>query len=222
MPRATIPIFVRDTGPFEGASWLLSSIAYPDDNNRCIPFTAALCRCAHLQTVDMSPDWATTLQQIRPWIFTYGDTAFSKNLTVGFNILYRRLATALFMIQPHLRGLLKEKPPTRINGFAPTVGNAAAHLMSEFGWKGDSEATFKSRIWGPTKPVSHAAYVVSVRVFKATQAKPYEERNLLSALFPPESELLQIISLSEQIRLRLPEIRQFRIKEKDTFKFEAV
>jgi hypothetical protein len=222
MPRATIPILVRDTGPFEGASWLLSHIVYPDDSNRCIPFTAALCRVAHLQTVDMSPDWAATLHQIRPWIFTYDDTTFHKSLTVGFNILYRRLATALIMIHPHLHGLLKGKPPTRLNGFAPTVGNAAAHLMNEFGWKGDSEATFKSRIWGPMKPVSHVAYVTSVRVFKATQSKPYEQRNLLAALFPSESELLQIISLSEQIRLRLPEIKQFRIKEKDTFKFEVV
>jgi hypothetical protein len=222
MPRATIPISVHETGPFEGACWLLSHIVYPDDISRCIPFTAALCRLAHLQTIDTTPGWASTLQQIRPWIFSYKDTAYHKTLSIGFNILYRRMATSLFMIQPHLYSLLNEKTPSHINGFAPTVGNVAAHLMHEFGWDGDSEATFKSRIWRPTKPVAHAAYVVSVRFFGATQSKPFDRRKLLDALFPQKNEILGMIALSEQVRLKLPQIKQFRIREEETFRFEAV
>ena len=101
MPREIIVIrLFENAGPFEGASQLLSHIAYPDsiDVLRRNTFMAALCRLAHVKTSELDPSWGTSLQQIRPWIFCYAEDEYKNSLKHGLPLLGKRLVTAFIML----------------------------------------------------------------------------------------------------------------------------
>lgn len=187
MPRETvvIPLF-ENAGPFEGAAHVLSYISYPDalDKNVRIKFAASLCRFAHFTNIRYEEKWGSSLHLIRPWIFVDSDTKYKKSLSRGLKILGRRLHAAFFVLHPHFDALATGKSPPTLDGMKANVANSAAFVMPGFGWHGDSAATFKSKIWGPVKPVSHLAYMMAIFYLQACQSKEYSENDLFGALFP--------------------------------------
>jgi hypothetical protein len=225
MPRAVInvPIFQR-AAPFDAVSLLLSHIAYPDsaDERERENFFAALCRWAYIKTGSVHKN-STLIQEVRPYIFYPTHTDFISCLKRGTKLLWHHLTASWIILNPHLTALETGKAPPKVDGFEPTVTNLSAIIRASMGWDGDSDSTFKSKIWRPTKPIAHMAYTFVVNVVipnLKTNPSP-TNGSILEMLFPfPSNEkLLLMMIVAEKIRLELPEIRQFRITDESTLSF---
>ena len=93
----------------------------------------------------------------------------------------------------------------------------AKHRM---GWDRDRDgtSTIKSRIWGPSRPVIHAAAMLLADGNARGISIPENPESWLPYLKDPEL-LRPVLLASEFARLRLPRIKQFRIRETDTIEF---
>jgi hypothetical protein len=89
-----------------------------------------------------------SLQLVRPYIFDVPDKIIPKSIKQGIDTLNKRIEISAILLAPHVNAFATGKPPKQIDGFAPTVANVSELLMAHFGWTGDSESTFKSKIWG--------------------------------------------------------------------------
>jgi hypothetical protein len=222
MPRLIRKIYVTDAIPFEGAAWIVSHITYPNDQTRMLALTAALVRMAHNAATKTDNDWLMRAHLVHTWIFQIKEDECQKVLNIGLKSFFRRLYTAHFMLKNHLKAVEHNTRVAPLRGFDPTVENVASWLMPAFGLSEGSFDTFKSRIWGQTRPVSHLAYATSIRWFDFFSNKHINTTNYMSTMFPPGDDLRKIISAAEYIRTLLPKITQFRIREKATIKFVAV
>ncbi len=229
MPRAVIkiPIFQR-AAPFDAISVLLSRVAYPDeaDEREREYFFAALCRWAYIKTGTVDRNWSSSIQEVIPYIFLTPEHKFLKRLKRGTTLLRHHLMAGYNILDPHLAALGTGKAPPKVKGFDPTITNLSVLIRHRLGWDGDSDSTFKSKIWRPTKPVAHMAFTLVINVviphINDTQQPRPDAQNMLEWLFPFPSveKLLGILTVAEKVRLKLPEIRQFRITEESTLKFE--
>jgi hypothetical protein len=161
--------------------------------------------------------WANTPQLIRPDAFVASDRAAHKAMQQGINKLKHRLIAALFIALPHFNrqfGNIKT-----FAGYNVNVQNMSYLAMDAMNWRGDSESTLKSKIWGPSRSVVHAALPLALWAidFGEAPAKVQEVANLAFLLLP--KHLQKILKQSEIIRVNLPLIKQFRIKEEDTIQF---
>ena len=94
-------------------------------------------------------------------------------------------------------------------------------VMGKMGWKGDSVATFKSKIWKTTKPVAHLAFVLNLRhKLEAALAKK-QNRDFGRVYYRQffRGDLAIWLELAENCRNMLPSIKQFKIKEEETIQF---
>ena len=99
----------------------------------------------------------------------------------------------------------------------PTVENLTVLAMDRMGWDSDANiSTIKSRIWGPSRPVIHAAAMLLADIARGISIPKNPE--WLPYLKDPEL-LRPVLLASERARLLLPRIKQFRIKEADTIQF---
>ena len=171
MPRETVTIPATQAPPFEAASMLLSYIAYNDteEKRQRENFAAALTQFMHITTGHFDKTWSHSLQQIRPHIFYAKQDAYAGNLRHGFKRLDYRLKTAYWMLNPYLR-TLRGKPPAAVYGFEPTIKHLSIQLKDLFGWDGDNISTFKTKVWGPTRPVCHVAFVICRDMFAASKS----------------------------------------------------
>ena len=84
----------------------------------------------------------------------------------------------------------------------------------------DGTSTIKGRIWGPSRPVVHAAAMLLVdgygRGFPLRQI-----RNCALPLLKDPQLLRPVLVASEFARRLLPRVKQFRIEEADTVEFSA-
>ena len=142
-----------------GASFLF--LAYPNSNNAMMraEFWLAICRFAVSAMCEKDRDWANSPQAIRPIISLIGDTDRRKALRLGSTQLGYRFKAATFFAWPHLFAEFRECELVKYQGFAPTVENLAVMAKHRMGWDRDRDgtSTIKSRIWGPSRPVIHAA-----------------------------------------------------------------
>ena len=149
-----------------------------------------------------------------------GDTLRRKALRLGSTQLGYRFKAAVFFAMPHLYAEFRECELVKYEGFAPTVENLAVLAKHRMGWDSDRDgtSTIKGRIWGPSRPVIHAAAILLVdghaRGFSITE----NPESWLPYLKDPEL-LRPVLLASEFARLLLPRIKQFRIKEADTIEF---
>ena len=222
MPRETIRLGLSMPFTSEPGATLLSFLAYPNSNNAMMraEFWLAICRFAVSAMCEKDRDWANSPQAIRPIISLIGDTDRRKALRLGSTQLGYRFKAATFFAWPHLFAEFRECELVKYQGFAPTVENLAVMAKHRMGWDRDRDgtSTIKSRIWGPSRPVIHAAAMLLAYGNARGISIPENPESWLPYLKDPEL-LRPVLLASEFARLRLPRIKQFKIRETDTIEF---
>jgi hypothetical protein len=193
----------------------------------------SLCRKAVLTKCKIDPAWAMIPQPIRPDVFAGPDSDWDNAYNRGVKKLEHRYIAALFIALPHL--IARFGGPKEFQGYNVTVQNMSYLAMDFMGWEGDSESTVKSRIWGPSRPVVHAAAACILEALASREVKEameaIEDPGVFSLFltcpltlfltYPltyPET-LEGIVTRSEGIRLGLAVVPQFRVKEEETIQF---
>jgi hypothetical protein len=223
MPRETIRLGLSMPFTSEPGATLLSFLAYPNSKNAMMraEFWLAICRFAVTAMCENDRDWANSPQAIRPIISLMGDTDRRKALRLGSTQLGYRFKAAAFFAMPHLIAEFRGCELIKYEGFAPTVENLAVLAKHRMGWDRDRDgtSTIKSRIWGPSRPVIHAAAILLFDgIARRGISSPENPESWLPYLKDPEL-LLPVLRASELARLLLPRIKQFRIRETDTVEF---
>jgi hypothetical protein len=221
MPRETIEILLSQLAPYQSGAHFVAVVTYPDplDRHERDKYHQAIVRWAIERRMYLDPEWAKMLQPIRPAWFSGSDAAHDAILKRGNKRLRERMAAAQFILLPHLRAVDSGRPQT-VNGFVPTVNNMAILAGDLLGLESGSQATVKSRIWKPTKPVAHAmcAYIVWHQIlWEKWGRNPSADKQLAFLLLPEMVE--EVVELSEMFRVQLREIDQFKIHEHETIQF---
>jgi hypothetical protein len=222
MPRETIRLGLPTPFTPEPGATFLSFLAYPNSKHAMMraKFSLAICRFAVMAMCEKDRDWANSPQSIKPGIDLMGDTDRRKALRLGSTQLGYRFKAANFFALPHLNAEFLGCDLIKYKGFAPTVEHLAILAMDRMGWDSDADiSTIKSRIWGPSRPVIHAAAILLAdTIAKGFAINTVKLESLLPYLKDPEL-LRPVLLVSELARLRLPNIKRFRIKEADTVQF---
>ena len=220
MPRETIWVTLSTSVSLEPVAIFLSKLAYPDpvDEDASVEFMMSLCRWMTIYGCEVDPGWAATPQLLRPAAFLEPEREWRKAFNRGANKLRHRFIAAGYIVLPHMMALAGIKQ--RVEGYTVTVQHMSQLAMEYMRWEGDSTATIKSRIWGPTRPVAHAALSVVMWVLENRELlKTDEGRRKAFLLASHPKTLKRILIKSEKFRLKLPLVPQFRIKEEDTIQF---
>jgi len=183
-------------------------------------FCLAICRFAIMAMCKKDRDWASSPQPIKPGILLVGDKDLRKALRLGSTQLGYRFKAAIFFALPHLNAKFSRRDLPNYEGFAPTVENLAVLAKHRMRWDRDrhSTSTIKSRIWGPSRPVIHAAAILLADGIG--KGSPIRENPESWLPYLKDAEVLRpVLVASEFARLLLPSIKQFRIKEADTVQF---
>src|ERR1700722_8202047 len=219
MPRETISIPLKSLPVYEASAVFFSTIAYPDplDKDQRQNFRIAMSRWAILERARIDKEWRGRTQEIRPEVFSQEERLYLQSSEKGSDLLTKRVFCTAIMIGPHL-----PTDPIRLFGFEPTVDNLAATIAEHMGMSRESYKTIQSRLWAPTKPVAHGALMLALFIAKVRQHRENGHREdehwlcdhnlLLGALFYPDI-LAMLVEFAERLRLRLPKIKAFRIKE---------
>jgi hypothetical protein len=218
VPRATVQIGLSSPFTIEPMANFLTFLAYPEPaaSSARVEFCSAISRFAIKGVCDLDPDWASSPQSIRPAFFLGSEPR--KALKRGCAKLSHRFVAANYFALPHLAKQLQGAKLVRFEQYKPTVENLAHLALEGLGWKGDSASTVKSRMWGPSRPVVHAAAALLADGFSRELPIRADAKWLLP--YFRDSELLRkVLSWSEIGRLHMPRIKQFRIKEEDTIQF---
>jgi hypothetical protein len=219
MPRESIRLNLSNPFTVEPGATFLSFLAYPNpaDATARAEFSGALCRFAIIKMCDMDRGWARIPQSIKPGFWLGSDSKYHTALKVGCTKLKHRMMAAIFFAIPHLQGELRGCKLTRYEGYEPTVEHLAHIALERMGWKGDSASTVKSRIWGPSRPVIHAAamLIIDARIKPENSKIP----EMFSAYLRDPELLRDVLVGSEIVRILLPRIEHFRIKEETTIQF---
>jgi hypothetical protein len=161
MPRETFQLGLSTPFSPEPAAKFLSILAYPNSEDFMMraKFCAAICRFAITAMCKDDRDWGNRPQGIRPAIILMSDADWHKALKLGSTQLGYRFKAARFFAMPHLRAEFQGCELLNYGGFAPTVENLAILAKYRMGWDRDRDgtSTIKGRIWGPSRPVIHAA-----------------------------------------------------------------
>ena len=233
MPRQTVIIQLSSLPAYEAAAELFSYVAYPDpdeevDRQR---FEIALSRWALMERAKIEPEWARTLQEIRPSIFSQSEKFFMKCWSDGCSLLHERAGCAFSMAAPFLGG----KARLVDDELTPTVENISTRWVAKaFGYAEGSYKTVEADIWAPTKPIAHVG-VTLVNWFRALEQlkEPWDEEHKLFNMAWSDvrwflgtifySDVLKIIiNNSEEMRHRMLTFKTFkRVREEQTIQFSA-
>jgi hypothetical protein len=221
MPRETIRLGLSNPFTPEPGAMFLSFLAYPDFKNAEVraEFCLAICRFAVTAMCDKDRNWANSPQAIKPAIGLITDTDRRKALRLGSTQLSYRFKAAVFFAMPHLSAEIGSEL-VEYAGFAPTVENLAVLAKYRMGWDRDRDgiSTIKGRIWGPSRPVVHAAAILLADGRTGGFSITENPESWLPYLKNPEL-LRRVLLASEFARRLLLRVKQFRIKETDTIKF---
>jgi hypothetical protein len=228
MPRETVRINLSSRFPIEVGARFFSVLAYPNpaDLAERKQFCWAICRLYLLKRVQDDPEFGSRPYLIVPAIYATSHYEFIRTFKKGNKKLLHSLIAARWIAMPHLRD--DKSRPVQIEkdgeAIVPTVKNMSIVAMEELGWKGKGKSlpTFKSRIWGPSRPIVHAAAAYLLWCHYAERILPAEEQDdsflFLSCVEQPHS-IAAIIKKSENFRLMLPSIERFSIQEDETIQF---
>jgi hypothetical protein len=224
VPRETVEIFLSEEDPYYGGAQFLAGIAYPDplDKNERNLFLHSLVRWTLEERVRLDPDWAQAAQLIRPAYFSGEQKQIDSALKRGTKKLNHRIAVAKFIVVPHLRTIDTGRL-TKVHGLNPSINNMSHEVMGFLDWHGDSQATVKSKIWKPSRPVAHAAsaYVVWYEILWEKWGRNPAANKQLGFLMLPEY-VKEVVEISEIFRAQLSQITQFIIREEETIQFVVV
>ena len=221
MPRETIEITLSEKDPYAPGAQFLSVVAYPDplDKNEREKFAQAIVRWTLERRIELHSEWAQNLQLIRPAYFSGSEKQHDSILKRGMKRVKHRLAAAQFIVMPHLRAIDTGRPQ-KVDGFVPTVNNMTILAAGYLGMESGSQATVKSKIWKPSKPVVHAAcaYVVWHQIlWNKWGRNPKADKQLAFLILPEMVE--EVVEIAEVFRGQLADISQFKIQDNETIQF---
>jgi hypothetical protein len=230
MPCEIVRIEINSSVPhYEPAARYFSVLAYPDQRDMVERkhFESALCQWVIRSMAKGSKDWANNGQSIRPVHFIIDSKQAHKKLKRGLKELFKRFAATHYVVMPHLNAIVIGHVD-KFDDLTPTVENMLGAMAIDMGWKGENLSTAKTKIWKPAWPVVHA--IAAVLIVKQKLGKDIEQFPLgklcrmpieFFLLYPETVKTL--VEVSEIYRVeRLPQIKQFRIKEDDTIQFIVV
>lgn len=223
-PRETVVIQFSSLPTYEAVAEFYSYIAYPDpaEATQRKKYSIALSRWAVVARANLDKGWNEREQMIRPIIFSQPEKLFLNTYRLGSVKWWRRAQCAFLMLLPHLVDEL-------LGRLSPTVGHIALVAGDKFGYGPGSQKTVESKIWGPTKPVAHAAAAVMacLGVLNDPEQKWDAEHQLcfqqpfLATLFYEDVFRSMLLRVAELLRLQVPSCDRFQIREKDTVRFIA-
>jgi hypothetical protein len=222
MPRETIRLGLSTPFAPEPGAKLLSFLAYPNPRDAMTrtEFCWSICRFAVNAMCERDRDWANRPQSIKPAVVLMFDKYRRKTLSLGSTQLGYRFKAASFFAVPHLCAEYRGCDLVKYKGFAPTVENLAVLAKDRMGWDPDRDgtSTIKGRIWGPSRPVIHAAATLLADGVGRGVFITENPETWLPYLEDPKL-LRPVLVGSEFARLLLPRIKHFRIKEAETVRF---
>jgi hypothetical protein len=242
MPREVVRIDVSSNFRIEPAARFFATLAFPDavDRHDREQFWLALCRWYIAKRVNDDAEFGRTPYDIVPAIFTATQQETVRILRRGIKNLHHRITATNWIVMPHLRGRglmphlrgvglkpIQIEKNGQLESVIPTVNNMSVLAMEELGWrgKGKSVSTLKSKIWAPSRAVVHAA-AAYLRYYWCEDGRMVRPNQIIGSplfflLLEHPFVVAKIIKASETIRLMLPSIEQFEIKEEDTIQFLA-
>ena len=219
MPRETINITLSEMDPYRSGAHFFAIVAYPDprDRNERDTFAQTLVRQTLMRRIELHREWAEAPQVVRPGYFSGSDAQHASVLNRGAKNLNRRLAAAQYLVLPHLRAIDTGTKRAERGGLKATVENMSILATDFLGMKSESVKTFQSRYWNPSKPVVHAmcGYIIWHQVLWKKWGRKLDVDKQLAFLILPEY-VEEVVQIAEEIRLQVPQIRQFKIPESDT------
>jgi hypothetical protein len=228
MPREIVRINVGSKFPIEVGARFFATIAYPDNRNERERYRLALCRWYIVTRAERDPDFASKLALIVPAIFVSCDHDCIQALKRGNKQLVHRLTATHWLVMPHLRAEKLKPLQVEKDGefIVPTINKMIPVAMEALGWTGKAKSvpTFKSKIWTPSRPVVHAAAALVLACYQAERLFPIEQQVdswFSRACLEHPSTIATLIRRSEEYRLKLAEIKQFKIKEEETIQILA-
>ncbi len=221
MPSEIIEIILSEADPYMSGAQFFAAIAYPDpqDKSERDKYMQAIIRWTLERRMELHSEWAQNLQLIRPAYFSGSDKQHDSILKRGMKKLKHRFAAAQFFLMPHLRAIDTGRPQ-RVKGFVPTVNNMAIQAAGYLNMGIGSQATVKSRVWKPSKPVAHAAcaYVVWHQILWDKWGRnPKADKQLAFLILPEMVE--EVVEIAEVFRGQLADISQFKIQDNETIQF---
>ena len=225
--RQTVPLHFSSLPTYEAAAEFYSYIAYPDplEKTEREKYRLALSRWAVLEVGKYDKTWNTTEQTIRPVIFSQSQELYLNAYKRGSINLWRRAQIAFMMLLPHLVDRLFGDGRSKRRY---SVGNIAFTAATQtFGYSTESRKTVESRIWRPTKPVSHAAAAFFLCLGAITDPeqewddahKLCVQQPFLATLFYEDVFRDLLLFPSEYLRYQVPSCERFRIGTKETIRF---
>ena len=220
MPRETIRINVSSLESYEAGAIFFSVMAYPDpvDVSEREKFRKSLCRHFIMTRASLDGDWGAKNQPIKPIYFLEEEKVAHSTLKRGLTKLRHRVNTATFLTLPKFAGL------ERVEGLPTSIKEMSVLAMPELGMKGETASTYKSKIWKPSRPVTHAAaaFVALSRYFfeESDWSGTFQTMVYWFLLYPDDFQ--ELLLLAEKFRQEVGNIGGFPIPEDETIQFLAV
>jgi hypothetical protein len=186
-PLQVLEVPTSDTEPFASALWVLSYLAYPKANETSQ-------RDAFLQAMKFQ------------WQISHVDPKLTKRFVEKkFSIQLQRGGRKLTHRASAGRIALLQIFNVNRDG-RPGLRDQAQHERILLGWSKDateSDSTYKSKVWGRSRPVLHIA--TALTYFHAVN-NSYSLKQIVAKLVADPLALIGLLELAENLRRGLPSI----------------
>jgi hypothetical protein len=216
MPLYTAMIDLNEEAPYKSCAEFLSFLAYPEksDGLRRRQLGRALqCWAIRLKAAG-DPDWARHPQPIVPYLLAVDQIQAVKTQKRGYKFICDRFLCANGILFPALRAL---DPGCQPSGQEYLILN---EIFPVIGWKTESVSTFKSAIWRPSRPVTPAAGALLNWMLGRGLSEQTVGQIWVDLSFSVQS-LREVLDSAEEFRVVANEVKQYRLRESDTIRFEA-
>jgi hypothetical protein len=217
MPRETIEIDFSALESYEAGALFFSVLAYPEaDITRREAFRVALCRWYIVQRAEIDDDWKENSQAIKPLYFANDDKSSKTFLLNGFQCLHRRFNSAMYRSLPNLAGIHK------VQDFPTTPYEMTRLGMLHLGMKGKTNATYLTKTWKPSKPVTHAAaafLALSTYLLEEADNDDLQWMHFLFLFMKSKGLLFELLTHVELYRGDISKIAGLPIREEETIQF---
>ncbi|MCC8959357.1 hypothetical protein H8B02_39925 [Bradyrhizobium sp. Pear77] len=224
MPLSTVEIPLSTNAPYYSGAQFLSVVAYPDpmDGQRRLQFSHALAIWALRMRTALEPEWAKSPQPILPWLFAVELGSIEKVRVDGVRNLYRRVVCGRQILLPAIADAHQQTEPT-VDGFAPTLQNILlSSVLPLLNLSDESRATFKSRTWGPSRPVAPAALAFWMWLQdRVPKGEAITERALIEFFFSIDS-LCEVLEITRVLRILANSVKRFEVRKSHTIRFVGI
>lgn len=224
MPFGTARIPLHVDAPYHSCAQFISFIAYPDpaDVLRRQELLYAAAIWAIRVRASEEPEWAEQPQPIVPLFFAGPLERVAEIQKRGAKLLMKRMVCAKEILLPALCEV-HGRQQIRVNGLSPTLENILREkVLPLFGLGFNTGATFKNRVWGPSRSVAPAA--LALWAWMQSRVGDGEKLNsrILVELFFSIDHLREVLDLTKGIRLLADSVVRYEVRKSHTMRFVEV